>query len=85
MVRGREESGDGRGDERSMQERLQGVGPRGIRLVEAVHGLVQADAQFDLPAHAVEVSDLPGAGAGQQIRQEKTGPLGGVAPDETKG
>jgi hypothetical protein len=57
----------------------------GIHLVEAVQGLVQADAQFDLPAHAVEVSELPGAGAGRQIRQEKTGRLGGVAPDETKG
>jgi hypothetical protein len=85
MVRGREESGNGRVDERSMQERLQGAGPRGIHLVEAVQGLVQADAKFDLPAHAVEVSELPGAGAGRQIRQEKTGRLGGVAPDETKG
>ena len=37
IVRVREEGGDGRGDERGMQERLQGTGPLGIHLVQAVY------------------------------------------------
>ena len=40
IVRMREESGDGRGDERGMQERLQGAGPLGINLIQPVHRLV---------------------------------------------
>ena len=49
-----EESGENRRDERSMQQCLQGAGPFGVDRVQAMHRLVQLDAEFHLPAHAVE-------------------------------
>ena len=64
VVRARQDGGDGRGYEGGMQERLQGAWPLGVDHVEAVHGRVQPDAEFDLPAHAVEVSDLQRAEPG---------------------
>src|SRR6267142_2998315 len=48
----REEGGDGRGDERGMQEGLQGARPLGVDGIQAVDRLVQPDAEFHLPAHA---------------------------------
>ena len=68
VVRMREEGGDGRG----RQERLQGAWPLGIDRVQPVHRLVQPDAEFHLPAHAVEVGDLPRADPRGQIREEET-------------
>jgi hypothetical protein len=84
VVRVRQEGGDLRGDERGVQKRFQGAGPRGVYRVQAMHGLVSPDAALDLPAHPVEVSDLPRANPGRQIRQEETGALRGVDPDEAK-
>jgi hypothetical protein len=79
-----QEGGDNRGDERGMQERLQGAGPLGVNLVQAVHRLIQSNAQFDFPAHAVEVRDLPRPNPRRQIREEETIALGRVNPDEAE-
>jgi len=79
-----EERSKNRGDERGMQERLQGAGPLGVNLVGAVHRLVQPDAECDLPAHAVEVSDLPWVNPRRRIRQEETVSLGGLDADKTE-
>jgi len=54
-----QESCDNRSDKRGMQERLHGTGALRIDLVQAVYRLVQADAQFHLPAHPIEGGDLP--------------------------
>ena len=82
MVGMREEGGDGRGDERGMQERLQGARPFGVDRVQAVHRLVQPDAEFHFPAYPVEVGDLPWANAGREVRQEETVAFRGLDPDE---
>jgi hypothetical protein len=42
-----------------MQEPLHGKGTLGVDLVQAVHGLVHLDAQFNLPPDSVEVGLLP--------------------------
>jgi hypothetical protein len=44
-----QKSGDNRGDERGMQERLHRAGTLGIDMVQAVDRLIQFDAQFHLP------------------------------------
>ena len=75
MVGMREEGGDRRGDEGGMQEGLQGAGSFGVDRIQAIHRLVQPDTAFPLPAHPVEVSDLPWADPGRQMRQEKTVPF----------
>src|SRR3990172_2596241 len=46
IVNMREQGGDGRGDEGSMQERLQGAWLLGIDRVEAVDRRIQPDAEF---------------------------------------
>ncbi|MBI3328076.1 MAG: hypothetical protein HYZ81_15415 [Nitrospinae bacterium] len=67
-----------------MQERLHRTGLLGVILVQAVHRLVQLDAQLHLPAHAEEVGHLARANAWWQIREEETIPFGGVDPDEAE-
>jgi hypothetical protein len=61
--------GDGRSHERGMQERLHRTWPLGVDLVQAVYRLVQLDAEFDLPAHPVQVGDLPRAEPWWEIRE----------------
>src|SRR5262245_28342847 len=80
----RQESSQGRGDERGMQECLQRTRLLGVDRVEAVHRLVQPDAEFDLPAHPVEVSDLKRAESWGQVRQEKAVALWSLDTDESQ-
>ena len=82
MVGMREQGSKGGGDERGMPERLQGTRPFGVDRVQPVHRLVQPHAQFDLPAHAVEVGDLPRAEAGWEICPEEAVALGALDPHE---
>ena len=82
VMRVRQEGSEGRGHERGMQERLQGTRLLGVDLVEAVHRLVQPDAEFDLPAHPVEVGDLQWAEPRWQVREEKAVALRGLDTDE---
>jgi len=84
MVGMREEGGEGRGDARGMQARLQGARPFGVARVPAVHRLGQPEAEVHLPAHPVEVGNLPRAKAGREVRQEDTGALRGLDPDEAE-
>src|SRR6266487_1253152 len=67
-----------------MQERLHRTGALGIDLVQAVHRLIQSDAQLDFPADAVEISHLPRADPGREIREEEAIPLRRVNPDEAE-
>jgi hypothetical protein len=46
MVPVRQHRGDGRGDERGMQEGLEGTRPLGVDLVRAMRRFVQLDAQL---------------------------------------
>jgi hypothetical protein len=84
MVSVGQECRDNGGDARGMQERLQGTGTLGVDLVQAVHGLVHLDAQFDLPPHTVEVGYLPGANPGREVRQEETVARRRVDADEAE-
>src|SRR5262252_746726 len=68
IVRMGQEGGDSRGNERGMQEGLHGTRPLGVDRVQTVDRLIQPDAELDLPAHPVEISDLPRADPGGQIR-----------------
>ena len=61
MVRVGEEGGEGRGDERGVEERLQGARSLGVDRVSSVHRRVQLEAEFNLPAHAGAGGDLPRA------------------------
>ena len=79
-----EEGGDGRGDERGMQEGLQGARPLGVNRIQAIDRLIQPDAEFHLPAHPIEVGDLPRADPRGQVRQEEAVPLRGLDPHETQ-
>jgi hypothetical protein len=63
-----QEGHDNGGDERGMQERLHGTGMLGVDLVQAVHGLVHLDAQFDLPPDPADLGYLPSANPGWKIR-----------------
>jgi hypothetical protein len=67
-----------------VQERLYGTGTLGIDLVQAVHGLVHLDAQFDLPSDPIEVGYLPGANPGREVRQEEAVALRRVDADEAQ-
>ena len=79
-----QESGQDRRDERGMQQRFQGAGPLGIDRVQAVHRLVQLDAEFHLPAHAVKVGDLSWADPRWEICQEETIAFGRLHADEAE-
>src|ERR687888_2133758 len=79
-----QERSDNRGDERGMQERLHRTGALGIDLVQTVDRLVPSEAQFDLPAHAVEVGHLPRPDPGWQIREEETIAFRRVDADKTE-
>jgi hypothetical protein len=80
----REESGDGRGDERGMQEGLQGARPLGVDRIQAVARLIQPDAEFYFAPYPVEVGDLPRANPRGQVRQEETVTLGGLGPHKAQ-
>ena len=56
-----------------MQERLQGAGAFSVDRVQAVHRLVQPDAEFHCPGYPVEVGDLPWANlrAGRFVRKQQ--------------
>src|SRR6267142_6675611 len=84
VVRLREQGADGRRDEGGMQEGLQRAWPFSVDRVPAVDGLIQPDAECHLPAHAVQVSDLPRPDPWGEIRQEKAVPLRGLHPYEAQ-
>ena len=67
VVRMREEGGDGRGDERGMQKRLQGARPLGVERIQAVDRRIQPDAAFHFPAYAVEVATCRGPIRGGRV------------------
>ena len=67
----REQGGDGRGDERGIQEGLQGARLLGIDRVQPVDRLIQPDAELHLPADAVEVGDLPRPDRGGRFVRKK--------------
>ena len=67
-----------------MQEGLQGARLLGVDRVEAVHRLVQPEAEFHLPAHPVEVSHRVRADPGREIREEETIAFRGLNPDEAQ-
>jgi hypothetical protein len=73
-----------RGHERGMQARLQGAGPLGVNHVEAVHRRVQLHAEFDLPAHPIEVSHLSWADPGRKIGEEEAMPFRSLDADEAQ-
>ena len=66
-----QEGSNGRGDQRNMQERLQGARPLSVDLVQMVHRRVQLDAGFHFPADAVQVDHLPRPDLGRKIREEE--------------
>jgi hypothetical protein len=82
VMRVRQEGRQGRGQERGVQERLQGTRRLGVDGVEAVHRLVQPDAEFDLPAHPVEVGDLQWAKPWGQVCEAQAVALRGLDADE---
>lgn len=84
VMRVRQEGSDGRGHEGGIQERLEGTRLLGVDFVEAVHRLVEPDAEFDLPTYAVEVGDLQRAEPGGQVREEKAVALRGLDADKSK-
>jgi hypothetical protein len=72
MVRMCEEGRQGRGHQGGMQECLHRAGPLGVNLVQTVHRLIQLEAEFDLPAHTVEIGNLQRADPWRKIREEET-------------
>jgi hypothetical protein len=80
----RQEGSDGRGHQGSIQESLEGTRLLGVDLVEAIHRRVQPDAEFDLPAHAVEVADLQRAEPGGQVGEEKAVAFRGLNADNSE-
>jgi hypothetical protein len=81
MVGVGEEGDTNRGDARGMSERCHRAGAFGIALVQAVDRLIQCDPQFHLPAHPIQVGDLPWPQPRGQIRQKNVIALRRVDPD----
>src|SRR5882724_3882330 len=72
---------DGRRDEGGMPAGLQRAGPVRVARVQAGDGLLPPDAEFPLPAHAVQGSDLPRPEPWGEMRQDTAVPRRGVHPD----
>jgi hypothetical protein len=67
-----------------MEGRLHRAGALGIELVQMVDRLIQLHAQFDRPAAAIDLGDLPGPKPRGQIGEEEARALGRMDPDEAE-
>ena len=67
-----------------MQQRLEGTRSLGVNLVQAVDRLVQLDAELHLPAHAVEVGNLPRADPWREVGEEEAIPCRRLHADQAE-